>query len=129
MTIKKETVDYLNKKYHQTLLFDFYGELIKENNRQIYEDYIFNDLSLSEIADERGISRQGIHDAIKRTVKKLEEYESKIHLMERYQSIHNKVDEITDIINKIKQSSELDLINRNRLEDIESILKDIRDET
>ena len=47
MTIKKETVDYLNKKYHQTLLFDFYGELIKENNRQIYEDYIFNDEDIS----------------------------------------------------------------------------------
>ena len=129
MSNKKDTVDYLNKKYHQTLLFDFYGELIKENNRQIYEDYIFNDLSLGEIADERGISRQGIHDAIKRTVKKLEEYESKIHLMERYQSIHNKVNEIIDIIDKMKQSNELDLVNRNRLEDIENILKDINDET
>ena len=121
--------DYLNKKYYLTLLFDFYGELLKDNNRQIYEDYILNDLSLSEIASDRGVSRQGIHDTIKRTIKKLEEYESKIHLKERYESIHQKVDEIQLVIGDIKESSTIDKDNLNRLNRIEHILNDINEET
>ena len=52
----------------QTLLYDFYGELLNEHQRGVYEDAVFNDLSLSEIADEYGISRQGVHDLIKRAV-------------------------------------------------------------
>ena len=125
----KETVDYLNNMYHHTLLFDFYGELLKENNRKIYEDYVLNDLSLSEIADERGISRQGIHDTIKRTAKKLEEYENKIHLVERYQKIQRKVDEIEKVIGQIKESENIGSKDKERLNDIEIILKDISNET
>jgi membrane protease subunit (stomatin/prohibitin family) len=53
----------------QTLLYDFYGELLNEHQRQIYTEAVFNDYSLSEIADEYGISRQGVHDLIKRVVR------------------------------------------------------------
>ena len=49
----------------QNLLYDFYGELLNDHQKKIYEDAIYNDLSLSEIADEYGISRQGVHDLIK----------------------------------------------------------------
>ena len=56
----------------QTLLYDFYGELLNEHQRGVYEDAVFNDLSLSEIADEYGISRQGVHDLIKRVSNTLE---------------------------------------------------------
>ena len=49
-----------------TLLYDFYGELLTEHQRSIYEDVVYNDMSLSEIAEENGISRQGVHDLIKR---------------------------------------------------------------
>ena len=52
----------------QTLLYDFYGELLNEHQRGVYEDAVFNDLSLSEIADEYGISRQGVHDLIKKSI-------------------------------------------------------------
>ncbi len=54
----------MEKFVEQTLLYDFYGELLSEHQRNIYKDVIFNDLSLSEIADEYGISRQGVHDII-----------------------------------------------------------------
>lgn len=133
-----ETNNYLDKKYHQALLFDFYGELLKSNNKEIYEDYILNDLSLSEIADERGISRQGIHDTIKRTNKRLEDYESKIHLLSKYGSIQNKVGNIQSIIDDIKKDTILceadkkDSLSDNlleRLTHIEEILKDIMKET
>ena len=66
----------------QTLLYDFYGELLNEHQRNVYEDAVFNDLSLSEIADEYNISRQGVHDLIKRVSNTLEGYESKLHLIE-----------------------------------------------
>ena len=65
----------------QTLLYDFYGELLNEHQRQIYTEAVFNDYSLSEIADEYGISRQGVHDLIKRVDKTLTEYEEKLHLI------------------------------------------------
>ena len=65
----------MEKIVEQTLLYDFYGELLNEHQKQIYEDAVFNDLTLSEIADEHGISRQGVHDIIKRVDKTLNGYE------------------------------------------------------
>ena len=59
----------MEKIVEQTLLYDFYGELLTEHQRQIYEDVVFNDLSLSEVAEDRGISRQGVHDMIRRCSK------------------------------------------------------------
>ena len=68
----------MEKILEQTLLYDFYGELLTEHQKQIYELYL-DDLSLSEIANELGISRQGVHDLIKRCIeswkKVLPEYE------------------------------------------------------
>ena len=74
----------MDKLYEQTMLFDFYGELLTEHQRRVYEDAVYNDLSLSEIAEEQGISRQGVHDLIKRCDKILQDYESKLHLVERF---------------------------------------------
>ncbi len=74
----------MDKLYEQTMLFDFYGELLTEHQRRIYEDAVYHDMSLSEIATEQGISRQGVHDLIKRCDKILQDYESRLHLMERF---------------------------------------------
>ena len=76
----------MEEKIEQAYLYDFYGELLNERQRQIYEDYIFNDLSLGEIASEAGISRQGVHDMIKRCTKALEGYEEKLHLIQKFQA-------------------------------------------
>lgn len=67
----------MDKIYEQTMLFDFYGELLTEHQKSIYADAVYNDMSLGEIAEERGISRQGVHDLIKRCDRILQEYESK----------------------------------------------------
>lgn len=74
----------MDKIYEQTMLFDFYGELLTEHQRRIYEDVVYNDMSLGEIAEEQGISRQGVHDLIKRCDKILQGYEDKLHLVERF---------------------------------------------
>ncbi len=74
----------MDRIYEQTMLFDFYGELLTEHQRSIYEDAVYNDMSLGEIAEEQGISRQGVHDLIKRCDRILQDYESKLHLVERF---------------------------------------------
>ena len=56
----------MEKIARQGLLYDFYGALLTEHQRQVYEDVVLYDLSLSEIAEEQGISRQGVHDLVKR---------------------------------------------------------------
>ena len=70
----------MEKFVEQGYLYDFYGELLNDHQKKIYEDAIYNDLSLSEIADEYGISRQGVHDLIKRVTKTLDGYEAKLIL-------------------------------------------------
>ena len=84
----------MEKIVEQGLLYDFYGELLNEHQRRIYEDAVMNDMSLSEIAQEAGISRQGVHDLIKRCDKTLEDYESRLHLMEKFRIITEKLEEI-----------------------------------
>lgn len=74
----------MNRLYEQTMLFDFYGELLTEHQRRIYEDAVYNDFSLSEIAQEQGISRQGVHDLIRRCDRILQDYEDRLHLVERF---------------------------------------------
>ena len=74
----------MEKIYEQTLLYDFYGELLTKHQQSIYEDAVYNDMSLGEIAEEQGISRQGVHDLIRRCDKILLEYEGKLHLVERF---------------------------------------------
>lgn len=74
----------------KTLLYDFYGELLTERQQQIYESVVLNDCSISEVAEDLGISRQGVHDMIKRSSKTLEEYEGKLHLVEKFVHIRAK---------------------------------------
>lgn len=77
----------MEKIIERNLLFDFYGDLLTKRQRDIYQDAVYGDLSLSELADDYGISRQGIHDQIKRCDKALEEYESKLNLIARFEKI------------------------------------------
>jgi len=87
----------------QTLLFDFYGELLTEHQKRIYEDVVFGDLSYAEAADVYAISRQGVHDLIKRCNKALNGYEEKLHLVSRFRKIEKKVAEIREQAEQPKQ--------------------------
>ena len=77
-----------------TFLYDLYGELLTKRQRQVYESVVLEDYSLSEVAQELGISRQGVFDMIKRCNKTLEEYEKKLHLVEKFLHIRRKVHQI-----------------------------------
>ena len=84
------------------MLYDFYGELLTPHQKKIYEDAIVNDLSLSEIANEQGISRQGVHDIIKRCDKALAEYEEKLHLVERFARIKHMISQINLLTDDVR---------------------------
>lgn len=77
-----------------SLLYDFYGALLKEHKREIFEDYILNDYSLSEIAVEKGMTRQGVYDIIKRSSKELRLYEEKLSLVHKFQKTKEMVNQI-----------------------------------
>lgn len=110
----------MDDKLKQTYLYDFYGELLNEHQRQIYEDFVFNDLSLGEIAAEEGISRQGVSDMIKRCGKKLENYEDKLHLVEKFVSVKADIEQIHSLTEEFKKS-----MNEKIIDQIEELSSDI----
>lgn len=78
----------------QSLLYDFYGALLTERQRGVMELYHEENLSLAEIAAEMGISRQGVHDALKKAERALKEYEAKLGLVEKFQRTSSSINEI-----------------------------------
>ena len=86
-----EDVLYFNE------LYDLYGDLLTEKQREYFEDYYFNNLSFSEMAEAYDISRNAIFKQLHITTDKLEEYESKLNLLKKKK-------ELEDIINNISDS-------------------------
>ena len=81
----------MEKIVEQTLLYDFYGELLTKHQQEVYEDVVLGDLGYSEAAQEYGVSRQGVHDLVKRVDRQLKEYEKKLQLVERFLKIRSEV--------------------------------------
>ena len=96
----------------QTLLYDFYGELLTEHQQNVYEDVVLNDYSLSEVAQDQGISRQGVHDLVKRSTRILEEYEEKLHLVEKCVAVREKVHEIHGLTQHYEEKDLNQVMNR-----------------
>ena len=86
------------------MLYDFYGELLTPHQQEIYESIIFQDLSLSEVAEIHGISRQGVHDLVRRCDKLLEGYENKLHLVERFVTLKSSVSELRELTKAYEKS-------------------------
>lgn len=76
---------YLEERVELSLLYDFYGALLKENQQRMFEANVLEDYSLTEIAEEEGISRQGVYDAVKRASVQLKRYEERLGLVKRFQ--------------------------------------------
>ena len=91
----------------QGLLYDYYGELLTEHQKKIYEDVVYNNLSLNEIAEDEGISKQGVHDLIKRCDKMLSEYEDKLKLIEKGRKISGLLDDLDKMKLPAEASSKL----------------------
>ena len=78
------------------MLYDFYGELLTNHQKEIYEDFILNDLSLGEIADNLEISRNAVHKQIKSAEAKLKEYEEKLKIIKKSNLIKEKLKSTND---------------------------------
>lgn len=91
--------------YKKTMLFDFYGELLTEHQRRVYEDAVYNDMSLGEIAEELGISRQGVHDLVRRCDRILQDYENKLHLVERFARTKETISRIERLTEDSRENS------------------------
>ena len=94
----------MDKIFEKGLLYDFYGDLLTSHQQKIYEDAVYGDLSLGEIAEQEGISRQGVHELIRRCDKILCDYESKLHLLEKFQMTKETVREIKSLAEETRQS-------------------------
>lgn len=101
----------------KTLLYDFYGELLTPHQKKIYEAAVFEDLSLSEIAEAEGISRQGVHDLIRRCSRILTGYEETLHLVEKFGANRKRAGMIYETAQRL-QSGTLPLEVQAGLEEI-----------
>lgn len=121
---QKEGVEYMEKIVRQALLYDFYGELLTEHQKSIYSDIILNDLSYSEVARDEGISRQGVFDLVKRCDKILEDYESKLQLVEKFLDTKQRVSRIHELATELKAMTDRPEL-QEKMNEIESISKAI----
>ncbi len=74
----------MDEIYEKTILFDIYGDLLTDKQKELYSLYYLDDYSLAEIAEEKGISRQGVRDSVKKSYEHLLDYENKLSIMKRY---------------------------------------------
>lgn len=91
-----------NQTYRMTMLYDFYGELLTDRQREFFDLYYNDDLSLSEIAENAGISRQGVRDVIVRAEAQMQEIEDKTRLIRRFEEMRGHLDTITSAVEEIK---------------------------
>ena len=103
---------YIEDLAKVSLLFDFYGKLLTDRQREVMELYHEDNLSLQEIAEEFGISKQGVHDTLKKAEKLLTEYEEKLGLVD--QLIRQR-----QVIAEIKEAETLEEVKKiiDKLED------------
>ena len=114
----------MEKIYEQTLLYDFYGELLTKHQQSIYDDAVYNDMSLGEIAEEQGISRQGVHDLIRRCDRILLEYEGKLHLVERFAKARDTISRIEALTVENPEGTAMS----KRLEEIRKLSRELLEE-
>ena len=101
----KAMKDDIGKVEYASLLYDFYGALLNDSQRDIMELYHEDNLSLAEIADETGTSRQAVHYTLKKAEKALGEFEEKLGLIEQYRSRQKQKERLAQLIDQADMSS------------------------
>ena len=92
----------LEKNVQVSMLLQIYGELLTKTQQDFLEDYYNSDLSLSEIAENRNITRQAVRDNIKKGENKLFEYEEKLKIMQKALKQEKQITAILSEITKIQ---------------------------
>lgn len=90
-----------NQAYRMALLYDFYGDILTDRQKEFYDLYYNEDLSLSEIAENYGISRQGVRDVIVRAEGTLNELEDKTGIIRRFHVMQDQLKEVQAAVDAI----------------------------
>ena len=98
-------MDLLEKNIEITSLYDVYQNILTEKQMSYFESYYFDDLSISEISENMNVSRNAVHDQLKRTVKKLHDLEMKLNLKRMK-------DQRKRIYDRIRNESNIDIIKQ-----------------
>ncbi len=96
----------MERRVELSLLMDFYGPLLTEHRRQVMDMYLNEDLGLQEIADALGISRQGVHEAVKTASAQLTKYEEALGIVRRYMGIRREVITCREALSRVSDSEE-----------------------
>jgi uncharacterized protein len=110
-----------------SMLYDFYGQLLTAKQQEILKLYHEDNYSLSEIAEEYGISRQGVHDAVKKADKALHEYESKLGLVSKFIEVEEAIAAIDSEIDQLMLENRQNNQLTKSLELIKSIIDQINE--
>ena len=94
-----------NTPLHMTILFDFYGELLTDKQREYFDLYHNEDLSLSEIAEKAGITRHGVYDVVNRAEKTLLKTEEKTGIIKKWMDSRVELDKAIKLAHEIQQKS------------------------
>ena len=125
---RREEPSVKNQTYRMTMLFDFYGEILTERQKEFFDLYYNEDLSLGEIAENYGISRQGVRDVIVRAEAAMQEIEDKTGLIRRFMQMQPKIAAIEEAAQQIKtinyrqyENSQLDKLVSDILENAKGL--------
>lgn len=111
----------MEKIVEQGMLYDFYGSLLTRHQQEVYERIVYDNLSLSEVAEEEGVSKQAVHDLVRRCTSAMQEYEAKLGMIRRFE----KVREDARALRKAAETDEDALLRRQVTELAGQIIKDI----
>lgn len=111
----------------ESLLYDFYGKLLTEKKRHVMELYHEENLSLSEIAEEFGISRAAVHDSLKSAEKQLAEYEEKLGLVDKFARNSAAFENIVRSIDEIEQTHGKDARLTVKLDGIRKVIEGLEE--
>ena len=103
-------------------LFDFYGSLLTDKQQKFVKLYYYHDLSLGEIAEQKNISRQAVFDNLKRSVARLEKYETKLGMAEYYFAVQEKLDKLNREIEEIGTK-----LTSNEVQGLQELVADLKD--
>lgn len=113
-----------NQTYRMTMLYDFYGELLTERQKEFFDLYYNEDLSLAEIAENAGISRQGVRDVIVRAEAAMDEIEEKTHLIRRFHQSQKELLAIDEAADRLLQAVRAGSCTASTLEEIALSIKE-----
>ena len=92
-----------NQAYRMALLYDFYGDMLTDRQKEFYDLYYNEDLSLAEISEHAGITRQGVRDSIKRGEAQLLEMEQKLGLMARIRALEQALEDVVSLSEELER--------------------------